>query len=123
MMTRAWLAAAGIGGFLSVATSAVAAHIAIGDRTTELLRTGALYGIVHAAALLGVTIMAETRTRPALALIIAGCGFAAGLMLFILRLFTLAMTGFKSLGLITPLGGVGLLVGWAALGAHALHRR
>jgi len=67
--------------------------------------------------------MAETRTRPAPALIIAGCGFAAGLMLFILSLFTLAMTGFKWLGLITPLAGFGLLVGWAALGVHALHRR
>ena len=61
-MSRAWLAAAGIGGFLSLATGAVAAHLPIGDRTAELLRTGALYGMVHAAALLGVTMMAETRT-------------------------------------------------------------
>ena len=117
-MTRAWLAAAAIAGFVSVA-----AHLAIGDRTAELLRTGALYGMVHAAALIGVTMMAETRTRPDLALIIAGCGFAAGLMLFSLSLFALALTGLKWLGLITPVGGVGLLIGWAALGARALYRR
>ena len=122
-MTRAWLAAAAVGGFLSVAAAAVAAHLAIGDRTAELLRTGALYAMVHAAALIGVAMVAETRSRPDLALIIAGCGFAAGLMLFSLSLFALALTGFKWLGLITPLGGVGLLVGWAALGAHVLHRR
>jgi len=122
-MTRAWLAAAAIAGFVSVAAAAVAAHLAIGDRTAELLRTGALYGMVHAAALIGVTMMAETRTRPDLALIIAGCGFAAGLMLFSLSLFALALTGLKWLGLITPVGGVGLLIGWAALGARASYRR
>ena len=122
-MTRAWLAAAAIAGFVSVAAAAVAAYLAIGDRAAELLRTGALYGMVHAAALIGVTMMAETRTQPDLTLIIAGCGFAAGLMLFSLSLFTLALTGFKWLGLITPVGGVGLLIGWAALGARALYRR
>jgi uncharacterized membrane protein YgdD (TMEM256/DUF423 family) len=35
----------------------------------------------------------------------------------------LALTGREWLGMITPFGGVGLLVGWAALAAHALSRR
>ena len=71
-MTRAWLAVAGIGGFFSVAAGAVAAHLGTGDRTAELVRTGALYGMVHATALIGVAMVAETRTRPDLALMIAG---------------------------------------------------
>ena len=79
--------------------------------------------MVHATALIGVAMVAETRTRPDLALMIAGWGFATGLMVFSLSLFALALTGLRWLGLIAPLGGVGLLVGWAALGAHALHRR
>ena len=86
-MTRSWLAAAAVGGFLSVTAGTVAAHLATGDRTAELLRTGALYGMVHAAALIAVTALAEARARPDLALIISGYGFAAGLVLFSLSLF------------------------------------
>jgi uncharacterized membrane protein YgdD (TMEM256/DUF423 family) len=122
-MMRVWLAAAAIGGLLSVAAGAVAAHFVASGRTAELLRTGALYGMVHAAALIAVTAMPEARTRPNLALTIAGTGFAVGLTLFSLSLFALALTGFKWLGLTTPLGGVGLLVGWTARAARALQRR
>lgn len=122
-MTRAWLGAAAIVGFLSVAAGALAAHLAAGDRTVELLRTGALYGMVHAVALIAVTAMAEVRIRPNLTLTIAGWSFSAGIMLFSLSLFGLALSGIGWLGLVTPFGGVGLLVGWTALGLHALHRR
>ena len=46
-MIRAWLIAAALGGFLSVAAGAAAAHLPAGERGAELLRTGALYGIVR----------------------------------------------------------------------------
>ena len=116
-MTRAWLGVAMIVGFLSVAAGAVTAHLVAGERTAELLRTGALYGMVHAAALIAVTTMAEARIRPNLTLIVAGWSFSATIILFCLSLFGLALRGIGWLGLITPFGGVGLLVGWA------LHRR
>jgi uncharacterized membrane protein YgdD (TMEM256/DUF423 family) len=123
-MIRAWLAAAALGGFLSVAAGALAAHLAGGDaRAAELLRTGALYGMVHAAALLAVAAMAERSDWPGLLLIIAGWSFLAGIFLFSFSLFGLALTGNAALGLVTPFGGVGLLVGWAALGLHAARRR
>jgi uncharacterized membrane protein YgdD (TMEM256/DUF423 family) len=120
---RGWIVAAAIGGFLSVAAGAIAAHLATGDRTAVLLRTGALYGMVHAAALIAVTAMAEARNRPELALIVAGWAFAIGMLLFSLSLFALALTGIERFGLVAPFGGAGLLIGWAALGLHALHRR
>ncbi len=122
-MTRAWLIAAAVGGFLSVAAGAAAAHIAAGERAAELLRTGALYGMVHAAALTAVTAMAQSRGRVGLALTIAGWSFAAGMPLFSLSLFALALSGREWLGIITPFGGAGLLVGWAALALHAFGRR
>jgi uncharacterized membrane protein YgdD (TMEM256/DUF423 family) len=123
-MIRAWLAVAAIGGFISVIAGAVAAHFAAGERTAELLRTGGLYGIVHAAALIAVTAIAEARARPDPALIITGWGFTAGIVLFSLSLFALALTGMQWFGLITPFGGVGLLAGWLALGIYAFrHRR
>ena len=109
-MIRAWLAVAAVTGSLSVAAGAIAAHftsgamaahLAAGDRTAELLRTGA---------------------PPGITLVIAGWSFAAGTLLFSLSLFTLALTGIAALGWITPFGGAGLLIGWAALGLHALQR-
>jgi uncharacterized membrane protein YgdD (TMEM256/DUF423 family) len=122
-MIRVWLIAAAVGGFLSVAAGAAAAHIAAGERAAELLRTGALYGTVHAAALIAVTAIAESRDRLGLALTIAGWSFAGGMLLFSLSLFALALTGRGWLGLVTPFGGAGLLVGWAALAVHGWYRR
>ena len=119
-MIRAWLAAAAIGGLLSVTAGAIAAHFAAGDQTAELLRTGAFYGMVHGAALIAVAVMAQARASPGITLAIAGWSFAAGTLLFSLSLFTLALTGIAALGWITPFGGLGLLIGWAALGLHAL---
>ena len=123
MMIRAWLLAAALGGFLSVAAGAAAAHFAAGDRVAELLRAGAFYGMVHAAALIAVTAIAQSPGRLGLALTIAGCSFAAGMLLFSLSLFALALTGREWLGMITPFGGAGLLVGWAALAFHGSSRR
>ena len=122
-MIRAWLIAAAIGGFLSVAAGAAAAHLAAAERAAELLRSGALYGMVHAAALIAVTVIAQSRGRLGLALTIAGWSFAGGMLLFSLSLFALALTGREWLAMITPFGGAGLLVGWAALALHAFSRR
>jgi uncharacterized membrane protein YgdD (TMEM256/DUF423 family) len=122
-MTRAWLAAAGLGGFLSVAAGAAAAHLAAGSRAAALLHTGALYGMVHAAALVGVSAIAERRERPSIALRVAGWAFAVGLLLFSLSIDALAATGLSEIGWATPFGGLALLAGWAALGIDAACRR
>lgn len=122
-MIQAWLMAAAVGGFLSVAAGAAAAHIAAGERAAELLRSGALYGMVHAAALIAVAAIAQLRGRVGVALTIAGWSFAAGMLLFSISLFALALTGREWLGMITPFGGAGLLLGWAALAVHASSRR
>jgi uncharacterized membrane protein YgdD (TMEM256/DUF423 family) len=122
-MIRVWLAVAALGGFASVAAGAFAAHLVGGDRTAELLRIGALYGMVHAAALIGIAAIAGARARLGRPLVVAGWGFAAGLPLFSFSLFALALTGVGWLGGVTPLGGLALLVGWAACGVHAINHR
>jgi uncharacterized membrane protein YgdD (TMEM256/DUF423 family) len=122
-MISSWLAIAAIGGLASVAAGAIAAHLPGGDRPAALLRTGAVYGMVHAVALIAVAAIAEMHNRLDHALIAAGWGFAAGMPLFSFSLFGLALTGLERLGLLTPFGGAGLLIGWAALGVHALRRR
>jgi uncharacterized membrane protein YgdD (TMEM256/DUF423 family) len=120
---RAWLIAAALGGFLSVAAGAMAAHFGASGRGAELLRSGALYGMVHAAALIAVAAITQSRGPAGLALTITGWSFAAGMLLFSLSLFALALTEREWLGMITPFGGVGLLVGWATLAIHASSRR
>ena len=114
-MIRIWAAVAGLGGLASVAAGAYAAHGAIGARAAELLHTGALYGMVHAAALLAVTAMAGRRARLGLTLGLAGSAFAVGIVLFSFSLFALALTGIREFARVTPFGGVALMVGWAAL--------
>jgi uncharacterized membrane protein YgdD (TMEM256/DUF423 family) len=79
--------------------------------------------MVHAAVLIAVAAMAAARERLAYPLIAAGWGFAAGMILFSFSLFGLALTGIQWLALVTPFGGTGLRIGWAALGVYAFQRR
>jgi uncharacterized membrane protein YgdD (TMEM256/DUF423 family) len=123
-VTRVWIAVSAVGGFFSVAAGAIAAHIAGGDaRAAGLLRTGALYGMVHAAALLAIASLDRRGDRPDLLLVIAGSGFAAGIVLFSGSLYALALTEVSWLAVGTPFGGTALLIGWAALGLYAVVSR
>ncbi len=123
-MIRVWQVCAAIGGFCSVAAGALAALIAAGNaHAAELLRTGALYGMVHAAALVGVAALAAGAARPGILWGCAGWCFTAGLFLFSFSLFALALTQQHWMALFTPFGGTALLIGWAALGLAALRRR
>jgi uncharacterized membrane protein YgdD (TMEM256/DUF423 family) len=122
-MIRTWLAIAACAGVLSVAAGAVAAHLAGGEpHAAELLRTGALYGMVHAVALVTTAALVERRERRRLLLAIAGWSFAAGTCLFSFSLFALALTRWLWLASVTPFGGTALLIGWMALGFSALRR-
>ena len=49
------------------------------------------------------------------ALAVAGWSFLVGVLVFSGSLYVLSLTGLRWLGAITPLGGVAMLVGWAAL--------
>ena len=122
-MIRLWLAVAGFGGLVSVAAGAAAAHMVGDPRMAELLRTGALYGMVHAAALIAVIGLAQGREPRRGAAAVAGASFALGILLFSGSLYALALGAPAWTGWITPFGGVALMLGWAALGALAFRRR
>lgn len=122
-MIRWWLAVAGLGGIAAVVAGTIAAHVAEAPRTAELLRTGALYGMVHAAALIAVIALAQGREPRRGAAFVAGWSFAAGIVLFCGSLFALAADAPRWLGWVTPFGGAALILGWAALATLALRRR
>jgi uncharacterized membrane protein YgdD (TMEM256/DUF423 family) len=98
---------------------ALAAHLTDDAKAVELLRIGALYGMVHAAALIAVVAIGARR----LAVRVAGWSFAAGILLFSFSLFALAAGAPRWLGWVTPAGGIALIVGWAALATIALRWR
>ena len=102
--------------FLAVAAGAFGAHALRARLSPELLavfETGARYQMYHALGLLAVA-WAVTRW-PAPAAVWAGWLFVAGTVLFSGSLYALALTGLRSLGAITPLGGVAFLAGWVCL--------
>ncbi|MBI4519265.1 MAG: DUF423 domain-containing protein [Gemmatimonadetes bacterium] len=104
--------------FLAVAAGAFGAH-ALRDRLEPTLLdafdTGARYQLLHALALLAVA-WATTRWTAGTGAVLAGWLFVAGTVLFSGSLYLLALTGARSLGAVTPLGGLCFLAGWVALG-------
>lgn len=117
---RLWLALAALDGLLAVATGAFGAHGVADLDTKELLRTGASYQLVHAAAALGATALGARLGRAAGW---ATALFAAGALVFGGSLDLLAATGVRTWGAVTPIGGLLLMAGWAALIWGALSRR
>jgi uncharacterized membrane protein YgdD (TMEM256/DUF423 family) len=51
---------------------------------------------------------------------LSGTLFVAGIVLFSGSLYAMALTGARGLGALTPLGGICLILGWAALALLAL---
>ncbi len=120
-MQRCWLILGSVAGFLGVAAGAFGAHglkAKLSPDLLEVFETAARYEMVHALALLAVGLIgARSSSR---ALTVAGWGFAGGILLFSGSLYVLALTGERSWGRVTPLGGVLFLVGWLALAAAAV---
>lgn len=119
-MSRFLLYAAALGGFLSVVFGAFAAHGLknyIDAYSLSIWQTGVQYQMYHSLALLGVAL--AYLHRPGKSLKLAGLAFILGGLLFSGSLYALALGAPRWLGAITPLGGLGFLLGWLALGLAA----
>ncbi|RYY73094.1 MAG: DUF423 domain-containing protein [Gammaproteobacteria bacterium] len=119
-MQRLFLSVAAISGFLAVCLGAFAAHGLKHRISTEALsiwQTGVQYQMYHALALLAVGLLYHFRTSKALKL--SGLAFILGSFLFSGSLYALALGAVPIIGIITPIGGLSFLVGWAALVMHA----
>ena len=109
---RPWLALAALNGLVAVAAGAFGAHGVSDPQVKELLRTGAQYELVHAAA--GLACFALLRAMAVQARI-AGWLFGVGGLLFGGSLYALAFSGLRVLGAVTPIGGLLMIAGWAVL--------
>ena len=114
---RRWVAAAAVMGGLAVALGAFGAHGLKSRVEPELLvtfETGVRYQFYHALALLALALGPAPfwKRRPVHA---AAWLWTGGIAVFSGSLYLLVLTGQRWLGAITPIGGVSLILGWAAL--------
>jgi uncharacterized membrane protein YgdD (TMEM256/DUF423 family) len=112
-----WIRTGAILGFLAVAIGAFGAHgfkVRLDSLGTAAnYQTAVQYHMYHALALLAVGLVAIV-ARPSTPLSVAGWGFLVGAIVFSGSLYILALSGEKWLGRITPIGGLAMLIGWAA---------
>ena len=104
-------------GALGVVLGAFGAHALRGSiepRLMETFQTAVQYQLIHALALLLVSLTMGWLGQ-SLSFEISAYAFIAGIILFSGSLFGLVLTEIRWLGPVTPLGGLCLIVGWLAL--------
>lgn len=101
---------------LGVMAGAFGAHGLKGRLSLEYLQvfeTAVRYQMYHAFGLIVIGFLSLRVEAPALKL--AGLAFIAGIILFSGSLYGLTLSGVKSLGMITPFGGLAFILGWGAI--------
>ena len=100
-MISAWAA---ISAAIAIAASAFGAHGASSPQAAEWLRTGGLYQLIHAVAVIAL-LRSLTAQGPSAALLI-------GSAIFAFTLYAMAMGAPRWFGAITPIGGAIMIAGW-----------
>ena len=108
---------AAFAGALGVVLGAFGAHALRGSiepRLIETFPTAVQYQLIHALALLLVSLTMGWLGQ-SLSFEISAYAFMAGIILFSGSLYGLVLTEMRWLGPVTPLGGLCFIVGWLAL--------
>jgi uncharacterized membrane protein YgdD (TMEM256/DUF423 family) len=121
MMSMFWsktfLILAGVFGATGVIAGAYASHglgAIVEPRLVAIFDTAARYQLIHAVGLL-VLAMISTFKFFRVWSVVAGLAFTFGIVVFSGSLYLRVLTDTPSLGAITPIGGLGFIVGWIAL--------
>jgi uncharacterized membrane protein YgdD (TMEM256/DUF423 family) len=107
-----WMTLAAVGGFVAVAVGAFAAHVVRDPGTKELLKTGAMYGFMHTMATFACATFMQVGARRAR---FAPAFFLSGVLMFSGSLYAMAFGAPRWVGVVTPIGGLCFLAGWAIL--------
>ena len=105
-----------ISGCLVVILGAFGAHglkDILDEYGKSIYEKAVLYHMFHTMAILVLGLI--EKIQPELQLSLAGWAFIFGIILFSGSLYVLAVTGIKSLGMVTPIGGVFFIIGWVSL--------
>jgi uncharacterized membrane protein YgdD (TMEM256/DUF423 family) len=110
---------AALTGLLAVVLGAFGAHglrdLLARNATATIWEKAVFYHFIHAVMLY---VLAGRRPFPAL----AWWAFLAGVVVFSGSLYLLAVTGERWLGAITPVGGVGFIIGWTVLAGQTVRK-
>lgn len=117
-MERRLIQLAGLNGFLAVALGAFGAHglktslegLEDASQRLDWWEAAAHYHLTHALALgLAAYLAGRCESRMTAWM---GWSFQLGILLFCGSLYAMTLTGMRGLGMVTPLGGLALLLGW-----------
>jgi len=103
-------------GCLVVIMGAFGAHALnelLDDYGKSIYNKAVLYHMFHTIAILILGLI--NKIQPEIQLSMAGWSFMFGIILFSGSLYIIAITGIKSLGIITPIGGILFIIGWVFL--------
>lgn len=115
--SRTFLILAGIFGATGVIAGAYASHglaAMVEPRLVEIFATAARYQLVHAVALLALAMVSTFKFFRTWS-VVAGLAFTFGIAVFSGSLYLRVLLDIPSLGAVTPIGGLGLILGWVAL--------
>jgi uncharacterized membrane protein YgdD (TMEM256/DUF423 family) len=117
MSARSALILASLLLFVAVAAGAFGAHALRTKLAPDLMtvyQTAVQYHFWHALGLLAIALLLMQRPDSA-ALVAAAWLMLAGLLVFSGSLYALALTGVRTWGAVTPVGGLAFLAAWAAV--------
>lgn len=101
---------------LGVAAGAFGAHaLKFPSESIKIFETGVRYQMYHAFALFALAYAITKWPGSIKSFNASGWLFTAGILLFSVSLYTLALTGLSWLGAITPIGGFAFVLAWLLL--------
>lgn len=117
MNQRTTLLIGAIAGALAVSIGAFGAHglkaMLLENQRTETFELAVRYHFYHTFAILLTGLFMEFFDERKLRW--ASLSFVVGILIFSGSLYALSLTGITVLGAITPIGGVGFILGWVFL--------
>ena len=121
-----WSAIGAIFLALAVGTGAFGAHglrDKLGAYEMGIWEKAVFYQFMHSLGMLIVALLPRTGTVAVNASSNVCWLLSAGILIFCGSLYTLALTGVRTLGAITPIGGVCFIAGWLLLAYYFIAQR
>ncbi len=101
---------------LGVVLGAFGAHAiraSVSAQQMTVWQTASEYHFIHALGLIGLALWLQGR-QPGIWAKLSGLSLLAGILIFSGSLYLMVLTGNTRLGMITPIGGVLMMLGWLA---------
>jgi uncharacterized membrane protein YgdD (TMEM256/DUF423 family) len=124
MNSRLTLAVAATSGLLAVMLGAFGAHslkpMLIASGHLDAFKTAVDYHFYHTLALLAAGVL--LRQHHSKLISFASVSFIIGIILFSGSLYVISLTSVSGIGIVTPIGGLFFIAGWALLFGGAIKK-